>query len=68
VLLVEMTSRSSKSRVTSSMDFKGPLIQSVIVATCFSTFVAACEAAKPMSSSAASSSSSLGSLALVSTS
>ncbi len=44
-MLVEMTSRSSI--MASSMDIKGPLIQSAIVATCLWSFVAACEAAKP---------------------
>jgi hypothetical protein len=39
------------------MDLKGQLIQGVIVATCFSTFVAAHHAPEPPSSSPASSTS-----------
>ncbi|CAK9872335.1 unnamed protein product [Sphagnum jensenii] len=52
-----MTSCPLQSRVTSNMDLKGQLIQGVIVATCFSTFVAAHHAPEPPSSSPASSTS-----------
>ncbi|CAK9217245.1 unnamed protein product [Sphagnum troendelagicum] len=54
-----MTSCPLQSRMTSNMDLKGQLIQGVIVATCFSTFVAAHHAPEPPSSSPASSTSTL---------